>query len=215
MSDGGKARNLVKFGCLGMAGVFSVLLVIGAMVNALTSPEERARMAAETKAEEAAEAAKEREAAARKAKDDGAAIRQAFAKIAIPCEAAQLSVVGGLQGLRIGGDRVALAQDVSRMQANCTRAWLDIEDIVLPDDLGETQEELADKLVEECKLAFRERRTVAENLLKVVDGDMRPSVMAGLEEDMAAMQRAIAVCDATLNAIAPPEEGSARLSAEK
>jgi len=132
---------------------------------------------------------------------DLSAYRQAFARLALPCDAAQMRVGASLQD--ISGDSVGAAQAVQAMDAGCTAAWLGIGDLERPDGLSGAQDELADKVELECKQSFYLRKKLAEALLPVVDGDRRPSVMAGLQSGMTKMKAASDACGAALDALAP------------
>jgi hypothetical protein len=193
-----KKRSWWKIGCLVVLGLFGVLVIISLIGVAVMTPEERARIAAEQEARDAKDAAMTE---ARRAADL-AGVRKAFEKLGLPCDVAQLQVGDGLS--KIGtGDRVALARAVSGMEDRCSQAWQGVDDIALPDGLTDVQEDLADKMTEECKMAFWQRKELAEKLVPVVDGDMRPSVIADLQADMAAMQGAVALCNAALDALVP------------
>jgi hypothetical protein len=135
-------------------------------------------------------------------KADLAGYQKAFTRIALPCEAATLQVGNGLQNLR-SGDRLALAQAVQAMADGCNSAWLGISDLERPEGLTDAQDAAADKIEKDCGFAFYLRKELAGTLVPVVDGDMRPSLIAGIQSDMAEMKAAVAACSRALDALAP------------
>lgn len=139
---------------------------------------------------------------------DLSGVRAAYARLALPCDAAQVAVGAGLSDFG-KVDRVALAGSVRRMEDACGSAWLQVDDVSLPDGLTSAQEDQADAFTEQCKTAFWLRKELAEKLMPVVDGDMRPSVVAGLQADMAQMQQQVARCSAALDGFAPEAEAPA------
>jgi hypothetical protein len=62
-----KTRNWLKTGCLALAAVFGVLLVVGMIGNAMMTPEERAQLAAEREAKKAQDEAENAAAIAEEA----------------------------------------------------------------------------------------------------------------------------------------------------
>lgn len=194
-----KNRSWLKIGCLGVLGVFAALVVLAAIGSALMSPEEKARLAAEREAEAAQSAAESQAQAAAGL----ASFKAGFAKLAVPCDAAQAAVGAGLQNL-IGGDRVALATDVRRMEGACGDAWRGVGDLDQPDGLTDAQEDAFKAVQEDCKMAFYSRKALAAELVPVVDGDTRPSVIAGLQEGMRGMQAEVLKCQVALLRLDPP-----------
>lgn len=137
---------------------------------------------------------------------DLAAVRKAYYSLALPCEVAQVRVGAGL-GDPASTDPVALAGSVRTMEDACGSAWMTVDDIELPDGLTSAQGDQADVFKTECKTAFWLRKELAEKLVAVVDGDTRPSVIAGLQTDIAEIQRQVETCSAALDALSPaPEE---------
>lgn len=139
---------------------------------------------------------------------DLSSVRSAYAELARPCEAAQVAVGAGLSDFG-KVDRVALAGSVRRMEDACGSAWLEVDDIILPDGLTSAQEDQADAFIEQCKTAFWLRKELGEKLIPMVDGDLRPSVVAGLQADMAQMQQQVARCSTALDGFAPKAEAPA------
>lgn len=205
--DSPQKRNWLKVGCLGLLGLFGVLVLISAIGAALMSPEEKARLDAERDAKQAQAKADDQKRVAAGLSQ----LRASFDKLAVPCDAAQMAVGDGLQNLS-GGDRIVLAEAVQRMDGACTTAWLGIGDLEEPDGLTEAQEDAFAALERDCKTAFYSRKELAEQLMPVVDGDLRPSTIAGLKRDMAAMQGDVLRCSvalAGLDPAAPPPKASA------
>jgi hypothetical protein len=133
---------------------------------------------------------------------DLAGVRAEYARLALPCEAAQAAVGAGLADLA-NADRVALAGSVRRMEDACGSAWLGLGDITLPEGLTGEQEDQAEAFVAQCKTAFWLRKELAEKLMPVVDGDFRPSVVAALQADMDEMRREASRCSSVFEAFAP------------
>lgn len=206
-----KRWNWKKIGCLVLVipfGLLAALVALGMVIEANMSPEEKAQREAAREAERAQAAAKDAADTAKRDAQNAEVIRTAFQRIALPCDAAQLMVGEGLSNIA-GGNRIALAKAVTQMESRCGSAWLAIRDIEMPEDLTSAQEDLADQMMEQCRTAFWLRKELAEKLIPVVDGDMRPSVIAGLSADMEEMRGAVAQCNATLDALAPAAPASA------
>lgn len=141
--------------------------------------------------------------AAQAAPADVKVFRAAFDALGVPCDAAQAAVGSGLQTMK-GGDRVALARAVTRMESACGAAWLGVNDLAEPEGLNDAQEAALGTLRKECKMAFYARKQIAEQLMPVIDGDMRPSTMATLQDEMAGMQADVMRCALAVNKFDPP-----------
>ena len=144
---------------------------------------------------------------------DMSSVRSQFLALAGPCDAAQTQVGQGLQDLA-GGDRVALARAVNAMEINCKAAWLETDDLPDPAAMSDAQEVDLDAFREACSTAFFVRHQLAKNLRPGVDGDMRPSVMAALQDEMRAAQAQSLACAAAMIKVMPPEPQPGAESAE-
>lgn len=178
---GGSGRKWV----LGIVGG----LIAAGVYGAIFGDGGEARRAAE------AEAAKPQELASL------AAYLSALNALTVPCDAAQARVGAALQDFA-GTDRVALAGDVAQMERACSNAWLNLDDITRPDGLTGDQSDRIDAMEDVCNLAFHSRKGLAEQLIPIVDGDLRPSVMAALREEMEYSAGQTQECGAAIAALA-------------
>jgi len=184
-----------KRGCLFWIGIcfggfFCLVATILVLYYATTTPEERAQYEAEAAAEREAKAeadaqqkSAEEAIAAEKAEAAMENFRSSVSALILPCDVAQLAVANALQDFA-NADKFMLAEDAQSMRRVCGNAWLGIDKIELPDGLTTEIEHQIDIMNDDCKVALFSRKELAEELMPLIDGDLRPSTFAKVREEM-------------------------------
>lgn len=82
----------------------------------------------------------------------------------------------------------------SRAKDICQEAWLRVGDIKPPAGLSGKGKVAAKDARDSCKLAYFVRVTAVESVLKVLDGDMRPSAVQTMHDEIGQMSPAMSSC---------------------
>ena len=114
---------------------------------------------------------------------------------AAKCEAAGERLQRQVAALGKGaGDRTAAWQEASFARDACRDAWQAVGKAELPEGLGDAGQAAAKTAVENCATASFVRSELAEGLMTVIDGDMRPSALATVEERGRDLNAALVLC---------------------
>ncbi|MHA6334062.1 hypothetical protein ACXYL9_10305 [Qipengyuania sp. CAU 1752] len=184
--------NENKRGCMHWArlvfgGLLGVLVLILILYFATTTPEERAKYEGEPTADGAnpngeAEATGGKERLEEIASEN-ASYKAAITNLILPCDLTQMAVGSALEDFA-NTDKYKLAKDAQSMRNACRHAWLEIDKIKLPSNSPRKEEKQFEKMVEECKLALYGRKELAEELVPIIDGDLRPSTIVKVQEEL-------------------------------
>lgn len=203
----------------GRGPLFWVLVVIGGFVavaifGAVFGPseEERAAIAAQEAAEQAAAAERQK-----------AVTRVWFENLTQQgraCDAAHTVVVAHVDAMARGQlDRYAAYDAAEVALAQCSEAWMRYGDMRAA-GLPEAARDNALAAIESCKLAYFAKKQAAEKFMELFDGNMRPSLVSAIAEDGRYAQSALLRCasvgqmavrDAGIDAevLAEPSDGGA------
>lgn len=99
-------------------------------------------------------------------------------------------------------------QTVQYAQRTCASAGLDVMGISAPRSLDREQRKAFDKGLNDCGMAYMGKSVMFDRMLKVINGDRRPSQLAGVQEAAQASQAQVLQCVLTITALAD-EQGVA------
>lgn len=190
-----------------------VAAITGISVAAYSVPEEeRLAMAAEREAEQAQREQERREERVEQEAEDQnreEARRQLVAtqinemweevlRVSRPCDQAAETASDALGR----SDLVASYQAAREARRICASAGLDVRGIDAPRDLERPQREAFEDALENCGDAYAGKSVMFDRMLDVIDGDMRPSRVAAVQEAGQISQAQVLQCVLRLNVLA-------------
>ncbi|XUU60671.1 hypothetical protein ACRAQ6_14095 [Erythrobacter sp. HA6-11] len=105
----------------------------------------------------------------------------------------RMTAFGKGNGSAVDGFRAA--QD---MENGCGSVWMQLDDIPVPDADSATESKI-DDAIEVCKTEVWLKKEAGEKAAQFFDGDARPSVMVGMEQDLSDAAGYASSCDAALD----------------
>lgn len=120
-------------------------------------------------------------------------------RITQPCDAAANQVEAALQ--RGASASVTAYSTASRAKSICANAGLDILAITVPTSLDRTAQKAFRVALSECGAAYAGRSVMYGEMLKVLDGDRRPSQLSRVQMAAQTSQNEIVQCGLTVTAL--------------
>lgn len=121
-------------------------------------------------------------------------------RITQPCDAAATQVDAALQ--RGGSGRVTAYRAASQAKSICANAGLDVLAIRAPSGLDQTAQKAFRQALSECGSAYAGRSVMYGEMIKVLDGDRRPSQLSRVQVAGQTSQNGIVQCALKITALA-------------
>lgn len=120
-------------------------------------------------------------------------------RITQPCDAAATQVEAALQ--RGASGRVTAYSAASQAKSICANAGLDVLAIRAPSSLDQTAQKAFRQAMSECGSAYAGRSVMYGEMMKVLDGDRRPSQLSRVQTAGQTSQNEIVQCALTITAL--------------
>ena len=145
----------------------------------------------------------QREAGGSTATTDGkvqvAAVWSELTRITQPCDAAAAQVNAALQ--RGASGSIAAYSAAGHAKSLCANAGLDILTVRVPTTLDRTTQKAFREALSECGSAYAGRSVMYGEMMKVLDGDRRPSQLSRVQMAAQTSQNEIVQCGLTVTAL--------------
>lgn len=121
-------------------------------------------------------------------------------RVTQPCDVAAERASVALHPSR--RDLVAAYSVVREAKDVCARAGLDAMGIDAPQSLSRSQRRAFEEAINECGLAYAGKSVLFDRTLRVIDGDVRPSQLAAVQEAGRASQAQVVRCVVRISTLA-------------